>query len=126
MANTTPPDIITGKVIVVTTKYIDFDRTNPENTPISNFGYINPEYVVDGVLDDTWAKDGYVFVGTAEITIKLLPTEVINSATIAALRVQKDNIFMKYQADIEEVNSKIQNLMALSHIPIPEEATEPQ
>jgi hypothetical protein len=57
----------------------------------------------------------YVLVGTAEVTVTLMPQDAIVSTQIVALRAQQDNIKATAYAQTVEIERQIQSLLAITN-----------
>lgn len=109
--------VIKGTTPVALNKYTEFDPANPSSTPIDRFVYLSPDSVKEGKLIEGWAKDGYILIGSSEITVRLMPNEEITSSAIASLKEQKKDIQAKAQMAINEIEGRIQNMLALPYTP---------
>jgi glycine cleavage system H lipoate-binding protein len=64
-----------------------------------------------------WIKkdNDYVLVGTAEVTVTLMPQDAIVQTQIVALRAQQDNIKATAHAHTVEIERQIQSLLAITN-----------
>lgn len=109
--------VIKGNCAVAISKSTQFNPHNPEKTAVQDFTFINSFYVKEGVLDKSWLNSGYILVGNAEITVRLMPHEEITETAIAVLREQKKHVQAQAQRAIDDIDSRIQNMLALPYIP---------
>lgn len=109
----TTPDQIKGKAAVVVGKYHSYDPRNPGATPVEAFAYSNLE---DGGIrpDSYYAREGYVCIGTADITITLLPERQVTENQVAALRKQKTAVQANAVAKCAQIDREIQSLLAIT------------
>lgn len=109
---------ITVPAIALVDKHSRFDPAQPENARAGNFAFFSPDTVLDkdsGVLGSYWTKNGYVMVGTAQITIDLLPRDVVTANTVVALRAQKTAVQAEATAECTHIDAQIQSLLAITN-----------
>jgi len=61
--------------------------------------------------------EGWILVGRAQITLDPRPHEDLVAQQIAALREQRSAVQAKAQSTINQIEEKIQNLLAIGHTP---------
>lgn len=108
---------ITGTGVAMIDKYTRFDPHKPEKTEAASF-QIFPEGLAlnkDGSLKATWAKDGYIMVGKAQITIDLLPTKDVTKHAVTALQEQRKVVQANAAAEITRIDAQIQSLLAITN-----------
>lgn len=109
---------ITVPAVALVDKHSRFDPAQPENARAGNFSFFSPDAVLDketGALDRYWASRGYVMVGTAQITIDLLPREEVTANTVVALRAQKTAVQAEATAECTRIDAQIQSLLAITN-----------
>ena len=107
--------IIKGTAVALVSKYTKFDHTNPEKTNAHEFSLLNNSVLdKNGNLNESWAKDGYVFVGRAKIEIELLPQKDVTASAVASLKAHKTKIIADAHAEATRIEQHIQSLLALT------------
>lgn len=111
-AGTAAPRQIKGTVGVMVGKYTGYNPGKPDATPIQNFSFGAAK---DGVpvLDSYYAREGYLCIGMAEITITLFPDRQVAENQITALRTERKAVQAKATARCAQIDREIQNLLAL-------------
>ena len=108
--------VIKGRAIALVSKYTDFDQANPEKTPAHAFMLVSERSVNDdGELDRFLSKDGYVMVGTAEITVTLLGRKSMTAGAVKSLRAEKARILAEAQREATRIEERIQSLLAIEY-----------
>lgn len=108
---------ITGTGVAMIDKYTRFDPKTPEKTEAAAF-HIFTEGVTlnkDGSLKASWAKDGYIMVGKAQITIDLLPAKDVTKHAVAALQEQRKVVQANAAAECTRIDAQIQSLLAITN-----------
>lgn len=106
---------ITGKAVVLVSKYTSFDLECPEKTEAHKFMFHHEQVLKDGVLDPSWAGDGYRHVGFAELTVNILPRQDMLHAAVGALKAEKQNVIATAEREATRIESEIQKLLAISY-----------
>lgn len=91
--------------------------TNPYNTVNINDLIKSQDYEGLTLSDcDMTLCDGYSRVGTAVVVIELdVPVDEINNAQVTVLREQINQVYAAAEGKVQELESKIQNLLAISY-----------
>lgn len=106
--------VIKGLAIALVSKYTAFDQADPEKTPAHAFTLVSEKSVNDdGELENFWSKDGYVMVGTAEITVTLLDRKDMTVGAVKSLRAEKAKILAEAQREATRIEERIQSLPAI-------------
>ena len=96
--------VIKGRAIALVSKYTAFDQADPEKTPAHAFTLVSEKSVNDdGELENFWSKDGYVMVGTAEITVTLLDRKDMTVGAVKSLRAEKARILAEAQREATRI-----------------------
>ena len=106
----TQPTFITGTAIALVSKYRTFDVSNPSATPASEF-----TFVPEGTDTDSWLADGYISVGTAELTVKVSTREDITRNAVAGLRKQQQAVRAEAEQSAQRIERQIQQLLAITN-----------
>lgn len=101
---------ITGSARALVSKYAAFDPAKPAATPASGFTLIGP-----GVDISYWAKEGYIEVGTAQITVELFPRDQTILNTVASLRAVQQKVRADAEAEATRLETKIQQFLAITN-----------
>lgn len=108
------PTIITGRMATLVTKHSRFDISNPSATNLGSLSFVDQRYAPDGVLDPSWAKDGYRLVGYAKVKVEIMPTDSMLHGAVASLRAEREKIIADAQAEATRIEGEIQKLLAIS------------
>lgn len=107
---------IKGRAIALVSKYTNFDPAKPEETPAHAFTLVDEESLgKDGVLSAFWAKDGYVMVGHAEITVELIDRKTMTAGAVQSLRAEKSRVLAEAQREATRIEERIQSLLAIEY-----------
>lgn len=102
---------ITATVPVwITSKYVtldSLDKSTPERA-ISTMNYYLPH-------EDGTPPDGWVQVGTAEITVTLAPQDQIVGNQIAMLKAAQKKVRADAENALNQIEGQIQSLMAIEY-----------
>lgn len=105
----------TETAVVLISKYTRYDPANPQKTAAHDFLFVGLEHLDEGgSLKETWANDGYVFVGHAKIEIEFLPQKDVTASAVASLKKQKKKVLADAQAKATEIEQQIQSLLAIT------------
>ena len=63
---------------------------------------------------DGWAQQGYILVGTADVTLHLRAPETLAAAQIDTLRAQKKAVMAEAQNKATQIERQIQTLLAIA------------
>ena len=64
---------------------------------------------------DTWAGNGYMLIGVADITLRMCSQETLAEAQIATLRAQKQAVLAEAQNKATAIERHIQTLLAIDY-----------
>ena len=108
--------VISGRAIALVSNYTNFDPAKPDETPAHAFALVSEESVDEqGALSAFWSKDGYVMVGTAEITVTLLDRKDMTVGAEKSLRAEKAKILAEAQREATRIEERIQSLLAIEY-----------
>lgn len=108
--------VISGRAIALVSNYTNFDPAKPDETPAHAFALVSEESVDEqGALSAFWSEDGYVMVGTAEITVTLLDRKDMTVGAVKSLRAKKAKILAEAQREATRIEERIQSLLAIEY-----------
>ena len=105
----------TGRTAVCVSRYTDFDISAPQKTDAHRFVFLNPDAVNNGVLEETWLKNGYRFVGWADVAITFVGADEMLTSAVESLKAQKQKVIADAQAAATRIEGEIQKLLAISY-----------
>ncbi len=107
---------IKGAAVAVISQYTRFNPAKPNDTPAHSFTFIS-EHSLDkeGNLNSTWASNGFVLAGRAEITVELIDTNTMQANAVQSLREQRKTAEREFAAKVMEIDRRINSLLAIEN-----------
>ena len=101
---------ITGSARALVSKYTGLNPATPEKTPAHEFVFLAADRDID-----CWTEDGYIEVGTAQITVELFPRDQTILSTVASLRAVQSKVRADAEAEATRLETQIQQFLAITN-----------
>ena len=101
---------ITGSAKALVSKHTAFDPAHPEKTPAHMFSMVDPRN------DLEWfSREGYIEVGTAQITVELFSRDQTITNVVASLRAVQQKVRAEAEAEATRLETQIQQFLAITN-----------